>query len=141
LGRPVVQTQAPPDERRPRPRHAQRPPGDRRTLLPRLVAGLHRLSRTHGSPGGDPRRRRHRVDRPRAPTTTMTNVLYQRFVETAERYADRPALEVDGRTLSYRALADQALAVAATLSAHRTDEGSPLTCVLGQRSVHGFVGI
>ncbi len=71
----------------------------------------------------------------------MTNVLYQRFVETAERYADRPALEVDGRTLSYRALADQALAVAATLSAHRTDEGSPLTCVLGQRSVHGFVGI
>lgn len=72
----------------------------------------------------------------------MTNRSLHRIVlDAAAAHPQRPALEVDGAPLSYAALQQQALAVAATLQARHGAEGPPLTAVLGQRSVAGFVGI
>ncbi|MCA9710993.1 MAG: AMP-binding protein, partial [Myxococcales bacterium] len=67
--------------------------------------------------------------------------LHQVFLDAALAHPERPALEVDGRTLSYAQLRARAQAVAATLVARRPDQGPPLCAVLGQRSESGFVGI
>ena len=37
------------------------------------------------------------------------------FLRSAERFADRPALELDGRVLTYRQLRDQAASLAVAL--------------------------
>ncbi|MCX4243420.1 amino acid adenylation domain-containing protein [Paraliomyxa miuraensis] len=67
--------------------------------------------------------------------------LHRTFLRSAAAHPERPALEVDGRVLTYAELRLRALAVAATLQARRPAEGPPLTAVLGQRSVEGFAGI
>ena len=63
------------------------------------------------------------------------------FLRSAARAPEHVALEVDGARLTYAELRAYAQRVAATLTAHRADEGAPLTCVLGQRSAAGFAGI
>ena len=71
----------------------------------------------------------------------MIRTLHGGFLEAAERGPDRPALEVEGETLSYADLRARAQAVAATLAAHRNEESVPLTCVLGARTAASFEGI
>jgi amino acid adenylation domain-containing protein len=66
--------------------------------------------------------------------------LHEGFLRAAELHPGRPALEVDGAVIDYAELRRRVLALAATLMARRT-AGSPLTCVLGQRTAGGFVGI
>lgn len=67
--------------------------------------------------------------------------LVSGFLDSAARHPERPALEVEGETLSYRQLLEHVQSVAATLAACRSDEGPPLTCVLAQRTRSAFVGI
>ncbi len=74
-------------------------------------------------------------------STTVSTTLHGRVLDAVQRHPDRPALEVDGKTLSYAELGDRACAVAATLAAHRPDDAVPLTCVLGSRSAASFEGI
>ena len=67
--------------------------------------------------------------------------LHEGFLRSAEVHPQRPALEVDGEVISYAELRRRVLAVAATLVERRRRDGAPLTCVLGQRTAGGFVGI
>ena len=67
--------------------------------------------------------------------------LHEGFLQSAEAHPSRPALEVDGAVLSYAELRSRVLSAAATLVAKRSGDGPPLTCVLGQRTAAGFVGI
>ncbi|HVY45356.1 MAG TPA: amino acid adenylation domain-containing protein [Minicystis sp.] len=62
------------------------------------------------------------------------------FLRAAERFADRPALEVAGATLSYAALAARASALAATL-AREAPAGPPRTAVFAHRSAVAFAGV
>ncbi len=61
------------------------------------------------------------------------------FVAAAERFGERPALEVDGAVLSYDELWVRARRLAATVAQTGTD--NPLAAVVMQRSASGFAGI
>jgi amino acid adenylation domain-containing protein len=67
--------------------------------------------------------------------------LCSSFFRWAADSPSRPALEVDGRTLTYGELARRARAIAATLLAHGRSGGPPLTAVLAHRSPAAFAGI
>ena len=67
--------------------------------------------------------------------------LLEGFLESVRRDGRRPALQVRGATLSYRALHDRAAAVAATLQRTDTGAGPPLTAVFGARSATAFAGV
>ena len=71
----------------------------------------------------------------------MSVILYERFLATAERFADRSALSVDGQSVTYASLADRARSIAATLLSRRSSDGPALSCVLGQRSASSFAGL
>ncbi len=76
----------------------------------------------------------------RVPDATRT--LRAGFLASAERFPQRPALEVDGETVSYAALRDRAASLAATLAKHDAGEAAaPLTAVFGQRSSCVFAGV
>jgi amino acid adenylation domain-containing protein len=76
-----------------------------------------------------------------APTPDqIARPLHSGFLGSAERFGDRPALEVQGQTLSYSELRTRAARVAATLAAHAPDEPA-FTAVLAYRSATAFVGI
>jgi len=66
--------------------------------------------------------------------------LHHAFLAIAAATPERVALEVEGEAVTYGALRNQAVEVAATLMANR-GEGPPLTAVLGQRSRACFAGI
>src|SRR5213592_3822074 len=66
--------------------------------------------------------------------------LCSSFFRSAVDSPTRPALEIDGRTLSYRDLAQRARAIAGALLAHAPEE-PPLTAVLAHRSVTSFAGV
>ena len=66
--------------------------------------------------------------------------LYSGFLESAHGMPHRPALDVDGQTLTYADLLDQAQRLAATIQ-RRLKDASPLTAVFADRSVIGFAGI
>jgi len=68
-------------------------------------------------------------------------MLHTGFLQSAERFADRPALEVGGQTLTYRELFDRAASLAATLSALDAANDPPLTAVFAYRSVPAFSGV
>lgn len=68
---------------------------------------------------------------------TLTTLV----ADAAARFADRPALEVDGQVLSYADLSRRARSIGATLQRHRNDDAVPLTCVLGSRSAASMAGI
>jgi amino acid adenylation domain-containing protein len=63
------------------------------------------------------------------------------FLRSAERFAERPALEVGGETLSYEQLLGKARAIASTLLAHDRQDGPALTAVFGSRSTTAFAGV
>ncbi|MGI9623516.1 MAG: amino acid adenylation domain-containing protein [Acidimicrobiales bacterium] len=68
--------------------------------------------------------------------------LDERFLRTAKTFGGRPALSVDGHTLSYQELADAARAVSDTLDRHEpASETTALTAVFGYRSADAYIGI
>jgi len=67
--------------------------------------------------------------------------LWAGFVETAERFPDRPALLADGQTLSYAELADLARRIGATLQTRSDAAGPPLTAVFAYRTPAAFAGV
>jgi amino acid adenylation domain-containing protein len=62
-------------------------------------------------------------------------------MQSAERFAQRPAIFAEGRALSYRELADFATRIAATIQARPEFSQVPLTAVLGYRSPTAFAGV
>lgn len=67
--------------------------------------------------------------------------LWAGFLGSAEAYPDRPAVVVEGKTLSYRQLHEIAWRVAATIQAHAEFSDPPLTAVFAYRSATAFAGI
>jgi non-ribosomal peptide synthetase component F len=63
------------------------------------------------------------------------------FLRSAERFADRPALELDGRVLTYRQLRDQAASLAVALDSQAPADEPALTAVFGHRSVAAYAGV
>jgi amino acid adenylation domain-containing protein len=63
------------------------------------------------------------------------------FLRSAERFPERPALEVDGEVLTYEELLRRATAIASTLIAHDRRTGPALTAVFGSRSATTFAGV
>ena len=63
------------------------------------------------------------------------------FLASAERFPDRPALQVEGRTISFGELRDRAAAVAATIDRNAPAGGPALTAVFGARSATAFAGV
>jgi amino acid adenylation domain-containing protein len=71
----------------------------------------------------------------------VTRGLHAGFLSSAERFPDRPALEVAGAAYSYAQLQERAAALAATLAAHDTGDGPPLTAVFSYRSLSAYAGV
>lgn len=67
--------------------------------------------------------------------------LHKRFLESAARWPDRPALEVGGQTLSYRELRAKSMAVAALLAPKTPAPGSPCVGILCSKSASVYAGI
>jgi amino acid adenylation domain-containing protein len=71
---------------------------------------------------------------------SMTRSLISGFLRSADERPEAPALEVQGRTLTFRELREQAARIAATLRA-RSDAVTGLTAVFAYRSETAFAGI
>jgi len=63
------------------------------------------------------------------------------FLDSLHRFPNHSALEVSGKTLTYKDLYDRAASIAATLKRDVTDAGTLFTAVLAHRSVTAFAGI
>ncbi|MGD9646086.1 MAG: amino acid adenylation domain-containing protein [Pirellulales bacterium] len=68
-------------------------------------------------------------------------LLHDGFLASAQRFAERPALEVAGEVLTYRELYDRAASLAATLQDAHDPQGPPLVAVLADRSPTAYVGV
>jgi len=73
-------------------------------------------------------------------TRLQAPVLAAGFLRSAELFPTRPALEVDGESLTYDELRGRATAIAWTL-ASQAGEGPALTAVLASRSATAFAGV
>lgn len=71
----------------------------------------------------------------------MTRNIYDGFLKSAARFPLRPALEVEGRSLTYSELRQQAERIAATLQSLDHGSGPLLTAVFAYRSVVAFSAI
>jgi amino acid adenylation domain-containing protein len=71
----------------------------------------------------------------------MQTALASRFERSAERFPDRPALDIDGVVVTYQELHERALGLAATLLRHDSARTSKLTAVFGRRSTDTFASI
>jgi amino acid adenylation domain-containing protein len=71
----------------------------------------------------------------------MAKALWTGFMESAERFPERPAVFAEGRTLSYRELQGLATRIAATIQAYPEFSRVPLTAVFGYRSPTAFAGV
>jgi amino acid adenylation domain-containing protein len=67
--------------------------------------------------------------------------LWTGFVESVERFPERPAVFVEGRTLTYQELHDLATRIAATIQVHPEFSEVPLTSVFAYRSPIAFAGV
>lgn len=67
--------------------------------------------------------------------------LAEGFLRSLERHADRPALLVRGRTLTYAELGERAFALAAALDREAPQGDPPHTAVLAARSPTAFAGV
>jgi amino acid adenylation domain-containing protein len=74
-------------------------------------------------------------------TESQSLGLHSGFFRLAAQSPDRPALELEGKALTYGELAERARAIAETLLEHARDAGPPLTAVLAHRSATAFEGI
>ncbi|MGO9609736.1 MAG: AMP-binding protein, partial [Verrucomicrobiia bacterium] len=72
---------------------------------------------------------------------THSKALHSGFLQSVERFAARPALEVSGQCLTYAQLFHKAASLAATLSALDTTNDPPLTAVFAYRSVTAVAGV
>jgi len=63
------------------------------------------------------------------------------FLASAERFPERPALQLGDDQLSYRELGALAASLAATLDAHAPAGEPALTVVFGHRSVAAYAGV
>ena len=73
--------------------------------------------------------------------TAFTDSLSSGFVLSADRFADRPALQAGGETLSYGELHARAAAIAAGLQRELGADPQPLVGVLAHRTVPQFSGV
>lgn len=71
----------------------------------------------------------------------MIPTLRDGFLQSSDRFADRPALCVEGRVATYAELRADAIRLAATLQRRVPAEGPRLTAVLAERSHVAFAGI
>jgi amino acid adenylation domain-containing protein len=71
----------------------------------------------------------------------QSRTLRSGFLRSAERFPDRPALQLAGEILSYRELLARASALAATLSEHAPADEPALTGVFGHRSITAYAGV
>ena len=69
------------------------------------------------------------------------NTILSRILSAVERWPERAALEVEGKSLTYRELVDSAGAIAAILEQENNATFPPITAVLGHRSVVSFTGV
>src|SRR5579859_206922 len=68
--------------------------------------------------------------------------LIHGFLESAERFSDRPALVVDGECLSYTSLREMACRIASAIqSLQRDQESFPLVAVWAHRSKTAYAGV
>ena len=67
--------------------------------------------------------------------------LHDGFLRSGAAMPERPALEVEGRTLTFAALRDRAASLAATLERATPDADPPLTAVFAYRSETAFAGV
>ena len=74
-------------------------------------------------------------------TSELNDWLGAGFMASLRKFPDRPALDVDGSTLSYRELYRRASRLAKALDARAPLDEPPLTAVLASRSQTAFVGI
>jgi len=70
-----------------------------------------------------------------------TRPLHTGFLRSAERFPDRPALQLAAEVLSYSELEDRAAGLAATLIQHDPTPEVPLTAVFGHRSTTAFSAV
>ena len=80
------------------------------------------------------------------PVPTMADMklekpLWTGFMQSAERFPERPAVFVEARTLSYHELQGLATRIAATIQDHPGFSEVPLTAVFAYRSATAFAGV
>jgi amino acid adenylation domain-containing protein len=73
-------------------------------------------------------------------STLRSAGLISGFLASAERFPDRPALEVGGAVVTYDELRVRATGIASALAANAPTE-PPLTAVFGHRSAFAFAGV
>jgi amino acid adenylation domain-containing protein len=80
---------------------------------------------------------------PSAGEARMTNdrALWAGFMRSAEKFADRPAVVAEGKTLTYEDLRERACRIAATIQGHQDGSATPLTAVFAYRSPTAFAGV
>src|ERR1017187_10230379 len=71
----------------------------------------------------------------------MERALWTGFMQSAERFPERPAVFAEGRTLSYHELQELATRIAATIQARPAFSQVPLTAVFAYRSPTAFAGV
>jgi amino acid adenylation domain-containing protein len=71
----------------------------------------------------------------------MEKALWTGFMQSAERFAERPAVFAEDRTLSYHELQVLATRIAATIQAHPEFSQVSLSAVFGYRSPTAFAGV
>jgi amino acid adenylation domain-containing protein len=67
--------------------------------------------------------------------------LWTGFLRSARRFPDRPAVVVQGSSLSYRRLREQAGVIAACIQSRLPRSSVPLTAVFAHRSAVAFAGV
>jgi len=70
-----------------------------------------------------------------------SKTLWSGFYRSALGFPARPALEVNGQTLTYEQLKDKAASLAATLAKHSLSIDPPLTAIFAYRSATAFAGV
>lgn len=71
----------------------------------------------------------------------MQRPLWSGFLRSSEKFAERPALVAEKKSLNYGELRRSALGLAATLQSIKPRGSTPLTAVFAYRSPTAFVGI
>ncbi len=71
----------------------------------------------------------------------MQRPLHFGFLRSSEQFADRPAVLAEGKSLTYREVRQQALALAATIQREHPASATPLTAVFAYRTSTAFIGV
>jgi amino acid adenylation domain-containing protein len=71
----------------------------------------------------------------------VQRALWSGFLRSSEKFAERPAVVAEKKTLNYRELRDRACRLAATIQSHQDPAATPLTAVFAYRSPTAFIGV